>query len=244
MKGQKPSSALSVKNIANKVIEFKPAAIVSQPPVVKKVGSYEVVSIPDGADIYLDGELKGKTPLSLKDIPTGIHKAKITKEGYKDVDSQFMIYDGKTTSKRHTLEKKEEIGVEVKEKKFAGRFGIGLNWPGVQVRYGITDSLLLEGIYQFGAQNNTVGTRIFYLFKGITGNVSVHPYIGGAYLWVISPVLLGGYVTGGFGGTELRVSKNIGIGGDIGLYYVNMWSTLGSISDYGLIYNVGLTYYF
>ena len=235
----------SITNIANKIIEIKPIPPVVSKPPVPKVGSYEVITIPDGADVYLDGELKGKTPLSLKDLPAGIHKAKISKEGYKDVESQFMIYEGKTTSKRHSLEKKEEMKpTEPIEKKFQGRFGLGLNWPGVQIRYGLTNSLMIEGIYQWGSQNNSTGGRLYWLFNKIPGNVSIFSYVGGAYLWVMSPVLLGGYITGSFGGAELRVAKNIGLGGDIGLYYVNMWSTLGSISDYGLIYNVGLTYYF
>ena len=79
----------------------------------------------------------------------------------------------------------------------------------------------------------------------IPGNVSLLPYLGAGFSWVISPYLMyGGYVTGGFAGLELMVMKNVGLGADAGIYYVKLMSSRGSIDDYGLLFNFGVTYYF
>ena len=125
-----------------------------------------------------------------------------------------------------------------------GRFGIGANWPGLQVRYGITDNFLAEGKVQFASNNTTIGGRGYFLFNAIPGSISIVPYVGGEFDWVLSNVLVGGYLIGGFAGVEVLVTRNIGIGGDAGLFYANMWSTLGIIADYGILFNAGLTYYF
>jgi len=126
-----------------------------------------------------------------------------------------------------------------------GRFGIGLNWPGVQARYGITNSILAEFKTQFASNNTTIGGRGYYLFKEIPGNVSIIPCAGIEFSWVISQYLkYGGYLAGGFGGVEVMATKNIGIGIDAGLYYVSLTSTLGAYPDWGIIFNGGLTYYF
>lgn len=51
----------------------------------------------DGADVYLDGELKGKTPLLLKNIPYGNHLLTITKSGYETFENNIELPYGKTT---------------------------------------------------------------------------------------------------------------------------------------------------
>ena len=125
-----------------------------------------------------------------------------------------------------------------------GRFGVGLNWPGVQFRYCFNDSFLAEAKAQFSSNNILVGGRGCFLLNEIPGNCSIIPYVGGEYNWVLSQYTTGGYVTGGFIGAEALVTNHIGISGDAGLYYVNVWSPYGGIDDWGLIFNVGLTYYF
>lgn len=207
-------------------------------------GNLLVITTPEEAGVYVDGNYKGKAPLTIKDVAAGSHQVKATYEGYYD-EKEVIIPPGgiKTVNLIIRIEKKEELTGLI-EKKFHGRFGLGINWPGIQIRYGITNSLMAEGLFQFGVQNNSGGGRIYYLFDGFQGPVSVFPCIGGAYIWIFSPLLQGGYITGGFVGAEFLVTKNIGLGGDAGLYYANLWSSLGGYSDIGLIYNVGLTYYF
>lgn len=124
------------------------------------------------------------------------------------------------------------------------KFGIGLNWPGVQVRYGLNNSLLLEGKAQIGELSIPVGGRLYYIFGKIPGNMPILLYAGGEFCWILSPYLQGGVTTGGFGGLELVLSRNISVGGDAGFYFVDVWSMFGGIGDYGIIFNAGLTYYF
>jgi hypothetical protein len=125
-----------------------------------------------------------------------------------------------------------------------GKIGVGFNYPGVQVRYGITDKILAEYKMQFASTNMTIGARGYYNLFEIPGTVPIIPYVGGEYSMIVSNVLTSGYLTGGFVGVDVIVAKNLAIGGDAGLYWVSLGSTLGNYADYGLIFNAGITYYF
>lgn len=50
----------------------------------KKLAQMLVVSFPDKANVYLDSNSSGITPLFLKDITDSDHELKLTKDGYKD----------------------------------------------------------------------------------------------------------------------------------------------------------------
>jgi hypothetical protein len=54
-------------------------------------GSINITSIPSDAKIYLDGILKGKTPLNLPAIPTGTHTLKCTLDFYQDWEKRIEI---------------------------------------------------------------------------------------------------------------------------------------------------------
>ncbi len=45
----------------------------------------KITSDPVGADVYLNGELKGTTPLNLAGLRGGTHRLKITKKGYQTI---------------------------------------------------------------------------------------------------------------------------------------------------------------
>lgn len=47
----------------------------------EKPGSLHIISSPQDADVSLDEEYKGKTPLSLSSVSSGEHKIKLTKQG-------------------------------------------------------------------------------------------------------------------------------------------------------------------
>lgn len=55
------------------------------------LGSIEISSVPNGADVLIDGNKIGTTPLSRKEITLGIHKLTISKNGYNEFDSTFVI---------------------------------------------------------------------------------------------------------------------------------------------------------
>lgn len=42
----------------------------------------KITSDPIGAEVCINGELKGKTPLNIAGLKGGTHKVRITKEGY------------------------------------------------------------------------------------------------------------------------------------------------------------------
>lgn len=125
-----------------------------------------------------------------------------------------------------------------------GKVGLGFNWPGLQLRYGITDSILVEARVQMASNNVVVGGRGYYLLKEIPGNMAIIPYVGGEVDGILNQYLTSGYMAGGFVGADLMVKKNLVLGGDIGVSGVWLGSTIGTYADWGLIFNVGVTYYF
>jgi hypothetical protein len=68
-------------------------------PVPQTFGSIEVSSIPSGANVYLDGTLKGTTPITISGVKTvSVHEVKMTKSGYSVVryNPPNRLYDGET----------------------------------------------------------------------------------------------------------------------------------------------------
>src|SRR4029453_4770991 len=60
-------------------------------------GMRKVTTVPGGASIYVDGELKRElTPASLK-IPAGARRILLRKEGYRDVEQVIEIEDNSIT---------------------------------------------------------------------------------------------------------------------------------------------------
>lgn len=53
-----------------------------------------IVSTPDAAQITLDGENRGFTPLPIKSLSEGDHKIVVTQPGYKDREIQARTYGG------------------------------------------------------------------------------------------------------------------------------------------------------
>ncbi len=71
--------------------------------VKKGYGSIKVSSNPSGADVYVDGIHRGKTPLSISKIIEGAHSVKLTKFGYEDVSETIYVSVGETTYVSETL---------------------------------------------------------------------------------------------------------------------------------------------
>ena len=58
------------------------------------LGSLEVKSVPDNADIYMDNKNVGLTPVILNDITVGEHTVIIKKEGYQDWSAKISVVGG------------------------------------------------------------------------------------------------------------------------------------------------------
>ena len=85
-------------------------------------------STPAMAEIYIDGERKGETPMRINKLTVGKHSLRLVKKGYKFVNKTFNIEDGKTLELEEKLEAeapvvknsekpKEEKKVEPKPRK-------------------------------------------------------------------------------------------------------------------------------
>jgi PEGA domain len=62
-------------------------------PAAPKVqfGTIKVFGEQDPADVYLDGDLQGKSPILLDKIPPGDHFVSVKKEGYKPFEQQLKV---------------------------------------------------------------------------------------------------------------------------------------------------------
>lgn len=65
--------------------------------LIQAIGSIEVTSKPNNADVTIDRVHKGTTPFLLKDIETGIHKVELSKPKYETVYKEVEIKDGEKT---------------------------------------------------------------------------------------------------------------------------------------------------
>jgi len=70
-----------------------------------KVGSLEVSSQPVGAYVYLNGELKGRTPLTIKTVPVGEQRVEVKMTGYLDWKDDIMIQPLKSRTVSAKLKK-------------------------------------------------------------------------------------------------------------------------------------------
>lgn len=61
-------------------------------------GSLVIASSPVGANIFLDGTMKGITPLTISTVPIGTHTVRLTMNGYQDYTLSLTIHAGKTVT--------------------------------------------------------------------------------------------------------------------------------------------------
>lgn len=68
------------------------------------VGTVQVVSTPDGANVYSDGAFVGNAPSTLKLAP-GKHTVRVTSSGYKDWSREITVQSGSEVKLNAVLEK-------------------------------------------------------------------------------------------------------------------------------------------
>ena len=66
-------------------------------------GSLSVSTTPPGAAIYVDGELRGESPLDLAGLPVGDHRVKLVKDGYLENSRVLSVEVDRTTAVDVTL---------------------------------------------------------------------------------------------------------------------------------------------
>ena len=71
---------------------------------VRHRGSLAVASQPDGASVFLNGQLAGKTPLVLRNIAVGSRAVRVVKSGYRPWSGVVRIVGNRRASVKATLE--------------------------------------------------------------------------------------------------------------------------------------------
>ncbi len=62
--------------------------------LIPLLGTINIFSNPSGAEVYIDRVYKGKTPLSLTDIPSGTYDLRITLSGYEEYFERITLAPG------------------------------------------------------------------------------------------------------------------------------------------------------
>jgi len=81
-------------------------------PVIADVGTLEITSIPDGAEVFIDEEKKGTTPLNLE-LAVGTHALSLVHPNYEQKQENIRIETGQTLAKEYLLDQKTGYALEV-----------------------------------------------------------------------------------------------------------------------------------
>ena len=126
------------------------------------------------------------------------------------------------------------------------RFGIGLNYPGVSVKYGLSQKFSIEGKYQTADKINVMGPRLYFVIKDC-GKLNLLAGLEADYVTFTGDVSKGSGLAGElFVGGEYFITRNLSFLLDIGPAYVALSDTATSESVNGLdsVLNMGINYYF
>jgi hypothetical protein len=107
--------AASVKPQEKAIAVPDPKAIPSEPSMTKVAesnapaaaddkGKIVVTSVPEGAEVYVDDDLVGNAPATLR-LPSGKHAVKVSQQGYKTWTKQLTVFAGSETNLKASLEK-------------------------------------------------------------------------------------------------------------------------------------------
>jgi len=124
--------------------------------------------------------------------------------------------------------------------------GIGVNYPGLSLKYGINAKQTLELKTQFGKDILVVGPRYYHNFSS-KGKTSL--FFGGETDYVSfegEDSEGSGFAAGAFVGGEYFTTPNFGVSLDIGPAYIRLKDKDEDVDESGVdfITNLGLTYYF
>ncbi len=87
-----------------------PPSLVRNPQLVVRTtvtpqatGVLILESVPSGASVYIDGTLRGTTPLTLRAIATGVHPISFTLTGYQNYTTKATVTAGAVATSSATL---------------------------------------------------------------------------------------------------------------------------------------------
>jgi archaellum component FlaG (FlaF/FlaG flagellin family) len=67
------------------------SAVLARLDRIPRTGSISVTSSPSHARVFLDGEYRGRTPLTIRNVRVGEYQIKVTKEGYYDWSQAIRV---------------------------------------------------------------------------------------------------------------------------------------------------------
>ena len=132
-------------------------------------GALRILSTPEGAEVRLDGELVGKTPVSRDAVPSGDHIVEFKLAGYFDHKETMKVDGGR--EKVFSVDMKvdpdrADARAEVKRRQAMSSFGAKVNpVGGVTVDFGLGYPYYLQTRVMVGA----VSTKFFGFRRGCPG---------------------------------------------------------------------------
>lgn len=126
-----------------------------------------------------------------------------------------------------------------------GRLGMGLNYPGVSLRYGLSNKFALELKGQFGSGVTVLGPRTYYYF-GTDSKVCLFAGAEFDYVSFKGDVSSGnGMVIEPFLGGDYFVSKHLALGLDFGPAFIALSDkdTEESVSGIEFVANINIICY-
>lgn len=100
---EKAIAVPDAKAVPNEPSMTKSSESVAAAPADDK-GKVMVTSVPEGAEVYIDEDLVGNAPATLK-LAAGKHTVKVSHPGYKPWTRQVAVYAGSETNLKAALEK-------------------------------------------------------------------------------------------------------------------------------------------
>ena len=67
-------------------------------PILSMEGEFNITSIPSNAEVFINGERKGKTTLRVKKLKPGRYQVTIIKPGYETFVAYYEVFPGQTTN--------------------------------------------------------------------------------------------------------------------------------------------------
>jgi hypothetical protein len=72
-------------------------------PTARSAGSLKIVSGPAGASVAIDGQARGRTPITLSDVGAGDHRVTLTMDGYLENSRTVTVAVGRESNVQVTL---------------------------------------------------------------------------------------------------------------------------------------------
>jgi hypothetical protein len=128
-----------------------------------------------------------------------------------------------------------------------GCVAVGLNYPGLSFRYGMTPKLILEGRYETSEDVSLYGPRGYYVLSGTPEKVITFAGLEGDIVSFKGDGSEGyGTVLSVFYGIEYFINRTLSLQCDFGPAFVSLSDNNSGISQTSVefVVNLGINYYF